>query len=346
MTDIVDIPLDAELAGALNVAAGGPLDQGPVPRRRYKRRGRVTIWLAAAWLIFLVFSAVGASWLPYVKHSCSQYDSAIECSTYNKGTPLKIERPPVWAVWAHPTTHLPSAPERAGWMGTDRNGYDIFSRVIYGARISLTIGVLSITFGLLIGGTLGLLSGYRRGWVDRVTDNTMNVMLAFPALLLAIFVVTFFNSPNSTDEVTARKIWPIILALALLSIPPLTRLVRANTLSYAERDFVLAARSVGANDRRILFREILPNVVPSMISFALTGLALLIVAEGALAYLGLSVEAPTPTWGKMIYAGKDRLQDAWWISLMPAAVLFATILSINLLGDVLAERFNVRDKIE
>jgi peptide/nickel transport system permease protein len=122
--------------------------------------------------------------------------------------------------------------------------------------------------------------------------------------------------------------------------------VRANTLSYAQRDFVLAARSVGANDRRIVFREILPNVVPSMISFALTGLALLIVAEGALAYLGLSVQAPTPTWGKMIYAGKDRLQDAWWIALMPAFVLFLTILSINLLGDVVAERFNIRDKIE
>ena len=108
---------------------------------------------------------------------------------------------------------------------------------------------------------------------------------------------------------------------------------------------MLAARSVGAKGRRVLFREILPNVVPAMISFALTGLALLIVAEGALAYLGLSVEAPTPTWGKMIFAGKDRLQQAWWISLMPALVLFLTILSINLIGDVLAERFNVRDSI-
>jgi peptide/nickel transport system permease protein len=346
MSEIVDAPVDAELAAALAAATGRPIDQGPASRRPYKRRGRVTMWLAAAWLIFIVFSAVGASWLPYVKHSCSQYSNPLECSTYDKGTPLKIERPPVWAVWAHSKTDLPGAPARAGLMGTDRNGYDIFSRAVYGARISLTIGVLSITFGLLIGGTLGLLAGYRRGWVDRVTDNTMNIMLAFPALLLAIFVVTFLNSPDSTQQVTARKIWPIVLALALLSIPPLTRLVRANTLSYAQRDFVLAAHSIGAGDRRILFREILPNVVPSMISFALTGLALLIVAEGALAYLGLSVQAPTPTWGSMIFAGKDQLQDAWWIALMPALVLFLTILSINLLGDVVAERFNVRDKVE
>jgi peptide/nickel transport system permease protein len=336
---------DTELASALAVASGEPVGQEPPAKRKYKRRGRVTIWLAAGWLFFIVFSAVGANWLPYVKHSCSQYSSVIECSTHVKGTPLKIERPPVWAFWAHPEKQLPGAPERAGWFGTDRNGYDVFSRAVFGARVSLTIGVLAITFGLLIGGTLGLVSGYRRGWFDRFADNTMNVMLAFPALLLAIFVVSFFNSPNSTAEARTRPVWPIILALSLLSIPPLTRLVRANTIVYAQREFVLAARSIGAKSRRVIFREILPNVVPAMISFALTGLALLIVAEGALAYLGLSVEAPTPTWGKMIFAGKDRLQQAWWISLMPAMVLFLTILSINLIGDVLAERFNVRDAI-
>ena len=118
------------------------------------------------------------------------------CSTHVKGTPLKIERPPVWAFWAHPARSLPGAPERAGWMGTDRNGYDIFSRAVFGARVSLVIGALAITFGLLIGGLLGLISGYRRGTVDRVTENAMNIMLAFPALLLAIFVVSFFNTPE------------------------------------------------------------------------------------------------------------------------------------------------------
>jgi peptide/nickel transport system permease protein len=344
MAELTEL-VDAETAQAIAVASGGPIDQDLPPARKYKRRGRLTLWLAVAWLVFIVFSAVGANWLPYVKHSCSQYSSPLECSTHVKGTPLKIERPPVWAVWATPKLTLPGAPERAGWFGTDRNGYDLFSRAIFGARVSLVIGALSITFGLLIGGFLGLVSGYRRGALDRVTDTAMNIMLAFPALLLAIFVVSFLTSPTSTGEATSRPIWPIILALSLLSIPPLTRLVRANTIVYAQREFVLAARGVGAKNRRVIFREILPNVVPAMISFALTGLALLIVAEGALAYLGLSVQAPTPTWGKMIFAGKDLLQDAWWISLMPAMVLFLTILSINLIGDVLAERFNVRDSI-
>ena len=344
MAELTEL-IDAETAEAIAVAAGGPIDQELPSRRKYKRRGRVTLWLAVAWLAFIIFSAVGANWLPYVKHSCSQYSTPLECSTHVKGTPLKIERPPVWAVWVKPKISLPGAPERAGWFGTDRNGYDLFSRAVFGARVSLMIGALAITFGLLIGGFLGLVSGYRKGALDRVTDTAMNIMLAFPALLLAIFIVSFFTSPNSTGEATSRPIWPIIVALSLLSIPPLTRLVRANTIVYAQREFVLAARSVGAKGRRVVFREILPNVVPAMISFALTGLALLIVAEGALAYLGLSVQAPTPTWGKMIFAGKDLLQEAWWISLMPAMVLFLTILSINLIGDVLAERFNVRDAI-
>ncbi len=147
--------IDAETAEAVAVAAGAPIDQDAPKPRKYKRRGRVTKWLAIGWLFFIIFSAVGANWLPYVKHSCSQYSNPLMCSTHVKGTPLKIERPPVWAFWAHPARSLPGAPERAGWMGTDRNGYDIFSRAVFGARVSLVIGALAITFGLLIGGLLG-----------------------------------------------------------------------------------------------------------------------------------------------------------------------------------------------
>lgn len=326
-------------------APGSAVADGGSPGKRLRKRGRVTKWLAIIWLVALTVTAIGASWVPWVKSDCSQFADRNECSTHVIGSPLKLEKPPSWAVWsdsALPT--FPGSVERHGIMGTDTNGFDIFSRAMFGARNSLMIGFFSIVFGLLIGGLLGLAAGYYGKRVDKVIDTVMNIFLAFPALLLAIFIVGFFND-SSTDAARNRSIWPIIVALVILSIPPLTRLVRANTILYSQREFVLAARSLGASNRRIVFREILPNVVPAMLTFALTGMALLIVAEGALAYLNLSVNAPNPTWGAMIYAGQRKLETAWWISMMPAATMFLTILSINLLGDVLSERFRVRESI-
>lgn len=313
--------------------------------KKLRKRGRITKWLAVIWLVALTVTAIGASWVPWVKSDCSQFADRNECSTHVIGSPLKLEKPPAWATWSEsalPT--FPGSVERYGLMGTDTNGFDIFSRAMFGARNSLMIGFFSIVFGLIIGGLLGLAAGYYGKKVDKVIDTLMNIFLAFPALLLAIFIVGFFND-SSTEAARNRSIWPIIFALVILSIPPLTRLVRANTILYSQREFVLAARSLGASNRRIVFREILPNVVPAMLTFALTGMALLIVAEGALAYLNLSVNAPNPTWGAMIYAGQRKLETAWWISMMPAATMFLTILSINLLGDVLAERFRVRESI-
>jgi peptide/nickel transport system permease protein len=137
----------------------------------------------------------------------------------------------------------------------------------------------------------------------------------------------------------------VIVPLAFLSIPPITRLVRAQTLVYSQRDFVMAAKSLGAKDGRILFREILPNVIPSMLSFALTALGILIVAEGALSVFGLSLQADTPTWGNQIREGRELLDTAWWISIIPAIFLFLTVLSTNLLGDRLSNRFNVKETV-
>lgn len=206
------------------------------------------------------------------------------------------------------------------------------------------IGAMSIIFGILIGGTLGLIAGYVGKRVDKVIDTIMNIFLAFPALLLAIFIVGFFDS-STTSEAKSRSIVPIIIALVILSIPPIARLVRANTIVFAQREFVLAARSLGAKNARVIVREILPNVFPAMVTFAITGMAILIVAEGALAYLGLSVSAPTPTWGAMIFGGQAKLETAWWISIMPSIVLFLTVLAINLLGDALSEKFRIKEAI-
>lgn len=312
---------------------------------KFRKRGRVAKWFSIVWLVLLVFTAVGASWLPYVKHSCSQFDEKADCRTHINPNGLLAERPPFWATFSETSRPVADgAPERVGLMGTDSNGFDIFSRSMFGARNSLLIGAMSIVFGILIGGTLGLVAGYVGKKTDRVIDTIMNIFLSFPALLLAIFIVGFFGS-SGTDEAKSRSIGPIILALVILSIPPIARLVRANTMVFAQREFVLAARSLGAKNGRIIVREVLPNVMPAMVTFAITGMAILIVAEGALAYLGLSVSAPTPTWGAMILSGQRKLETAWWISIMPAIVLFITVLAINLLGDVLSEKFRIKEAI-
>lgn len=327
-------------------APTGDTPETPAGRSpKFRRRGRVAFWLSIVWLAFLVFSAVGASWLPYVKHSCDQFAERADCRTHLDPNPLLSERPPSWAFFSDTTRPVVNgAPERVGIFGTDTNGFDIFSRSMFGARNSLLIGFMSIVFGILIGGTLGLVAGFVGKRVDRVIDTVMNIFLAFPALLLAIFIVGFFGT-SGADEAESRSIGPIIIALVILSIPPIARLVRANTIVYAQREFVLAARSLGAKNGRIIVREILPNVMPAMVTFAITGMAVLIVAEGALAYLGLSVSAPTPTWGSMIFGGQQKLETAWWMSVMPSIVLFLTVLSINLLGDTLSERFRIREAI-
>ena len=322
-----------------------PLVDNPAPKaKKVRRRGRFTKWLSIAWLVFITISAIGAKSLPYISHDCPS--SSKTCADSLTSNIRLAQLPPTWATFSDAPKHVRGTPERLGIMGTDANGRDLFARAMLGARSSLIIAGLAITFGLLFGTLFGMIAGYFGGWIDTIIENLSNVLLAFPALLLAIFLVTFFSPISSTDSASTRPIWPIVLALVILSIPPLTRLVRANTIAYAQRDFVVAARSLGAKGSRVLFKEILPNIVPTLISFALTGLALLIVAEGGLAFLGLSVEAPVPTWGFMIAAGSEPLRNgAWWISLMPAFVMFLTVLSINLLGDVLSQRFNTREAI-
>lgn len=276
---------------------------GPAADDKPKRKREVALWLAVGWIALVAFLAVFADALPFVK-------------PYSQITP-----------------NFKQPPSAEHWFGTDKIGRDVFSRTVYGARLSLTIGAAAITLGLLIGALLGLASGYLKGWFDRVTSIVVDVMLSFPALILALALVSFL-SPSATT---------VILALSILSIPPLTRIVRAVTLTYSTREFVLAARSLGAKNSRVLFREVLPNVVPSMLSFSLTGLAVLIIAEGALSFLGVGVPPPRPSWGGIIADGQQELRDAWWISILPAVVLFLTVLAFNVLGDVFSKRFDIKE---
>lgn len=219
------------------------------------------------------------------------------------------------------------------WFGNDSFGQDVFARTIIGGRISLTIA-LAVTFiGMVVGGTLGLLAGYFRGWFDSVIRLIINVTLSVPALLLVIFIVT----------VRGRSIWNVIFAVSLLSIPALARIVRASTLQVADRDYIKAAEVLGVKRLMILLREVAPNVMPTMISFAFLTTGIVLVAEGALSFLGLSVPPPDYTWGSIIAAGRDSFQDAPHVVYCPAAVLFLTVLSLNFVGDRLLKRFDVKE---
>ena len=250
--------------------------------------------------------------------------------------PLALRQPVAWqdgGSWngsLSDTFHL---------FGGDDLGRDVFSRVIWGARVSLFVGVVAVALGFLIGGVIGLTAGYFRGRFEKVVMSVMDIMLAFPALILALAIVTFLSEPGSQDA----SISTITITLTILSIPALARITRASTLTFAQREFVQAARTLGAKNGRIIVREILPNVIPPMVSFSLIAVAIVIVAEGALSFLGLSVSAPTATWGNMINEGRTALEIAPHIALVPCAVMFLTLLSLNYVGDQLRRRFDVKE---
>lgn len=234
------------------------------------------------------------------------------------------------------------------WFGSDRLGRDVFARCIYGAQISLRVGVFSILIGLFIGGTLGLMAGYFKGWVDSVINVMLDILLSFPALIIAILVVGRLDvvstpEPNGWGWTWLTRSWSVTIVLSLLAIAPIARIVRAQTLSLSQRDFVLAARSLGAKGGRIIVREILPNLVPAMVSVAFTGVAVLLVAEGGLAFLGYSIESPFASWGKMVNENRERLDEFWWATIFPALMLFATVLAFNVIGDRFARRFDIRE---
>ena len=210
-------------------------------------------------------------------------------------------------------------------LGTDQLGRDELARLIYGALISLTVGLLAPVIGVTVGGCLGMMAGYFRGRLETLTVGSVDVLLAFPPLVFALAVTAYLG----------QSVLNLTLVIGVLGIPAFTRVARAVTLSLSEREFVTAARALGATHTRILLRELLPNVALPLLAFFLLGVAVTIVVEGALSFLGLGVPPPAPSWGSMIGEGRESLDLAPWLAFLPAGFMFATVLAFNIVGDTL-----------
>jgi peptide/nickel transport system permease protein len=224
------------------------------------------------------------------------------------------------------------APSAEHLMGTDKFGRDVFSRVLYGARISLSIGFIAVGIAVTLGTTIGSIAGYFGGAVDAVLMRFTDMMLSFPRLVLLIVVIALFE-PN---------FWLVVVVLGLTGWMGVSRIVRGEVLSLREREFVQAARALGMGDARIILRHIVPNVLAPVIVAATLGIGDTILTEASLSFLGLGVQPPTPSWGNMITDGKDALITAWWIATFPGFAIVLTVTAFNLLGDGLRDALDPR----
>ena len=265
----------------------------PTPRKR----ADIGLWLAAGWLILITGLAIIEPLLP-------------------------LQEPLALSGAAR------KGPSAAHWLGTDELSRDQLSRVISGAQVSLTVGIVSALIAGVVGTLLGLVSGYYRRTTETLVMGLMDVMLAAPALIFVIVITSMLGA----------GIRNVIIAISVLAVPAFARVARAQTLVYAERDFVKAARSLGATRRRILFLEIAPNVLPTVVAYALVTVSVAIIVEGSLSFLGLGVSPERATWGGMIAGGRSHLNTAPHISLIPGAIMFLTVLTLNALGDKLQRR--------
>jgi len=246
------------------------------------------------------------------------------------------------APWLSPRDPIKTSPREAlqapgprFLLGSDQYGRDVASRALHGARLSLTVGLISVSIAVGLGTPVGLMSGYYGGRVDGFVMRVVDVLLAFPGILLALAIVSVL-SPGLNN---------VMIAVGLSAVPNYARLVRASVLSAREQLYVEAARALGSRDLSIVTRYILPNVVAPLIVTGTLGLGTAILSAAALSFLGLGSQPPQPEWGRMLSEGRDYLREAWWISTVPGLGIMLTVLAMNLLGDGLRDVLDPRLKI-
>ena len=272
--------------------------------------------LCFLWIFLIVFGAIFADLLPLAEHQDTTKTISVPGNA----------RPDLFSE--HP-------------LGTNNFSLDLLARSVYGARVSLLTATFAVMLSLIIGGSIGMLAGYFRGWLDVVVGLLTDSVLAFPALILLIAIITVLGRPDAMGPAIIK----VGASLAIVGLPTMTRLSRANTLVFAQREFVLSARSMGAKNFRIIFREIMPNVMLPLLSYAFIVVAVLIVAEGSLSFLGLGLKPPKPTWGNMIAEGQQAnvLKQYPHIPMVPGVVMFLTVYSFNRVGEWARSKWDPRE---
>ncbi|HEY5104772.1 MAG TPA: ABC transporter permease [Acidimicrobiales bacterium] len=270
---------------------------------RKKKLGPL-FWICVTWLAINFLAAIFASILPIQNPFLQDY------------------------------TAINSSPSLHHLFGTDDLGRDIFARIVYGSRVSIEAGLGAMVIGFGLGAPLGMLAAYRRGKFDSILTMFMYIFLAFPAIIATIAILSFW---------TPRSLLKIIIVIGVASIPLVYRVIRTATLNVATKDYVIAAKVQGATDRRIMVKELLPNVAPIGVSFLLIGIATVVVLEGSLAFLGLSVNPPTPSWGNMINEARTILQVNPWLAIFPSLAMCLFLLCLNFIGDRLRSHFDVSE---
>jgi peptide/nickel transport system permease protein len=301
----VDAARETSFEASLGAAVGHEDLVRAHKRRRLWKGFRPGFWFSVGWLVAISLLALFASTLPFVKPYAKTY---ADCAGGG-------------------------GPSASHWLGCDNIGRDLFSRIAYGGQVSLFIGLMVVLIAIVVGGFIGLVAGYYRGKTDSLITIIIDTILAVPPLILLLFVVI----------VLGQNLKNIVIAVGVLAIPTTARIVRANTMVYSEREFVTAARILGAKNRRIIWREVLPNVIPPLVSYTFLAVGIIIVVEGILSFLGASVPPPRPTWGKIIAEGRQQLDVHPHIAIFPSLVIFFTVLSLNFISDSLRTKFEVRE---